>query len=94
VVTWLKKIFLPQNDYKESISSSYDIKPTVTPSPIVQTDIAQRRRMNRLRRSLDAQMEAANTRALKRHGADCVDMFACTKEDCFVWEPDKIVQKH
>jgi hypothetical protein len=47
--------------------------------------------MKRLRKSIDQQMESANIRALKSHGAQCKHMFDCEDHKCFKREPDKIV---
>lgn len=66
----------------------------MTPLPVlpsVETDVVQRRRMKKLRKSLDSQLEGANRRALKAHAADCADVLMCTKRVCFKREPDKIV---
>jgi hypothetical protein len=57
----------------------------------VETDVASRRQMKRLRKSLDQQMKSANIRSLKSHGAQCKHMFDCEDHKCFKREPDKIV---
>ena len=63
--------------------------PSVTNT--VETDTVHRRRIKKLRKSIEQQLEDAKIRALKSHAPECSDMWKCTDSPCFKRSPDKIV---
>jgi hypothetical protein len=93
VVSWLKSLFKnhPTNPSSEVKSSVLDSNPiNLTPNPVVQTDVAQTRKMRRLRKSIDQQLQSRS--AMKPHAVDC-SIVQCNKPLCFIREPDKIVSE-
>jgi hypothetical protein len=69
-------------------------KPVANQTPIfamdqVQTDDAIK---NAVRKAFEEQKQAMKARALKAHANNCVDMWTCKKDPCFVVTPDKIVK--
>ncbi len=93
MVSWIKSLWQkspisPSNEVKSITLDSNPIN--FTPSPVIQTDVRQRRRMKRLRKSLDQQLVKAEIMGMKPHEAGC-NIEMCFKPVCFEREPDKIV---
>lgn len=42
---------------------------------------------------LEQNKEILIARGMKPHGADCEDNLTCKKDNCFKWQPDKIVSE-
>lgn len=78
-----------------SESSSRDIfsstSPSIVTQPTVQTDVRIKKTRMRVRKSIDDQLKSRQVFAMKPHGADCIDILSCTRNPCFIREPDKIV---
>ncbi len=90
---WIRNLFSPSTS-KDSIDTPSVLSsesPSIVPSPVVQTDVRHYRRMKKLRKSINSQLETAQMKALKPHAADCSDILGCNKLVCFEREPDKIV---
>jgi hypothetical protein len=47
----------------------------------------------RIKKLFESQASCLQTRAMKAHGANCSDPLTCMNDDCFVWQPDKIVSE-
>lgn len=68
------------------------------PGPIfgtgcVQEDPENAATRKRVRKAFEEQQQELNARAMKAHDPTCPDTWECKKEQCFVWEPNKIVGK-
>jgi hypothetical protein len=63
-------------------------------SPTVQEDTRMKEQSKRVNKAFEQQQEAMSIRAMVRHSFDCPDPLTCTKENCWVWEPDKIVGEY
>lgn len=95
MVCWIRNLFSPPTS-KESIATPSVLSsesPSIVPSSVVQTDVRHYRRMKKLRKSLNSQLENAQMKALKPHGSDCSDVLLCNKPVCFERVPDKIVSE-
>jgi hypothetical protein len=60
-------------------------------SPVAQEDTRDQATKKRVRSQIEAQQQQMQARALKRHSWDCKDPLTCTKDPCWVWEPDIII---
>lgn len=61
-------------------------------NPIInQEDSALQESRKRINKAFNQQQAEMNARALKAHDAGCADTWACTSDQCFVVEGDKIV---
>lgn len=60
---------------------------------IVQEDSRTQQAVKRVREYLEQQHETLITIGSKPHEIDCEDPVQCTKEICWVWQPDKIVSE-
>lgn len=47
----------------------------------------------RVRKAFEDQQQQLHARSMKAHNPDCPDTWQCTKDPCFIWQPDKIVHK-
>jgi homoserine acetyltransferase len=75
---------------------SFTISPLDSPVVMFPVDTFQEDRSladvgDRVSKIFDAQQEVMNMRAMKAHDPSCEDSFTCTKEVCWIWEPDKVV---
>ena len=61
--------------------------------PTIQEDPRFQESIKRTRKTFEQQWEQMNARALKAHSPECPDPWTCTKENCFKFEPDKIVKQ-
>ena len=59
----------------------------------LQEDPKSHESIKRTRKAFMEQEEQMKARALKPHSYDCPDPFTCTKNPCFIYEPDKIIRK-
>lgn len=64
------------------------IKPT---HKTVVSDIRDQQAKKRFNKQYDAQEQQIKAMALSSHGYSCHDPSTCTKDPCFIREPDKIV---
>lgn len=101
-VAWIKSLFQTKNhdEYTRPPSSTHTapdlftpVSHTITPEPVVQTDVRAKKIRMRVRRSIDKQLKQTHQYAQKPHGAECPDIFFCKRNPCFRREPDKIVSK-
>jgi hypothetical protein len=83
---FMRKIFAAHEDY----NFSHGIKSNIAYSPLAQEDTRDAAVKRSVRDQIDRQWQAMNARALKCHDPKCLDPWTCTKNPCFVYEPDKI----
>ena len=62
-------------------------------APTMQEDPRTIESIRRTRKTFEAQWTEMSARALKAHSPECPDPWTCTKENCFKFEPDKIVKQ-
>ena len=68
-----------------------DVSKAISPAPQENTkDVATRKRVHA---AFDAQWEVMQARAMKPHSFECKDPWACTKDPCWEFVPDKIVKE-
>ncbi len=84
---FMRKIFSARDDF----NFSHGIKSNIAYSPLAQEDPRDISIKHSVRAQIDQQWQAMNARALKCHDPKCLDPWTCTKNPCFVYEPDKIV---
>lgn len=95
MVSWIKSLWhesptVPSSEVKSLVLDSNPINITPLSSPIVQTDVRQRRKMKRLRKSIDEQLKRSESLSLRPHEMGC-NIETCIKTACFKRVPDKIV---
>jgi hypothetical protein len=96
VMSWLRSLLQKSSnvsDIRHNHSRDFmsPLNSTLTPEPLVQTDIRDKKVRMRVRRSFKNQVYAMSARAMKPHSASCPDIFICKNSPCFIREPDKIV---
>lgn len=73
------------------------IKPnTNTTTELIKTTQEDQRdvqAVKRFEKHFEQEYQSVATRAMMPHGFDCQDNFTCTKQDCWKWQPDKIVSE-
>jgi hypothetical protein len=82
---WFKRIL--------NLKSKAVCSPLHPYSPTTQEDPRVMESIKRTRASIKQQEISMNMRALKSHAAECNDTWTCTKDPCFILEPDKIVSE-
>ncbi len=80
LIDWVKSkhIVLPDNE-------------VITPHKTTQQDTRDEQAKKRFNKQFDAEAEQIQAMSFKPHDSSCMDTRACTKNPCYIWEPDKIV---
>lgn len=86
----IKNLFNKIYGYVRSKHSIDTVTPIFRPD-VVQEDPRDQQAVKRVRAAFDAQQIQMQTRALKKHGSDCIDILNCKKDICFVGSPDQMV---
>lgn len=95
VLVFLLYVYLLQKGISSVVNNPH--RPRITLSRSIKMpdnyieDVATKMAIKRVRAAFEQQQEAMNARALKPHAADCPDPLTCTKENCFTYEPDKLI---